>query len=59
MKLNGSNINLLQNDSILLLFVFILSKAKGYHRSYMRETIPRIFFVCLQRGTPPYEAHRS
>ena len=59
MKLKGSNINLLQNDSILLLFVFKLSKAKVYHRSCMRETIPQIFFVCLQRGIPPYEAHRS
>lgn len=59
MELNGSNINLLQNDSILLLFVFKLSKTKGYHRGYIRKTISKNFFVCLQRGTPPYEAHRS
>ena len=59
MKLKGSNINLLQNDSILLLFVFILSKAKGYHRGCMWETISKKIFVCLQCGTPSYGAYCS
>ena len=53
MKLKGSNINLLQNDSILLLFVFILSKTKGYNKGNIQDAIFKKKIVCLQRGTPP------